>query len=469
MNQWKKTVKSVLSIVTISIIFSSVVSAATVSDDKPLKDQLTDIGGNYVEDISQFTLQTYRDIEDTYAEKDYKPAARSEIALNVLEPDASSDPVPVKDGALIWREDIQWIEWNFTIDKQGLYTIAAEYSTADDGGTYAERGLCIDGEIPFAEATNIRFTKIYKDASSPIVNSIGDEVYPRQQEIKGIYQTAFIDNQGLYAQPFRFYFSEGIHTIRISVVNDDLLLYGLYLRSPDNIESYAAVSAEYLSKGFNEAVQTLKFQAESTVTSKNDPTLSSKNDGNPLVEPSSYNSIRLNTIGGYSWRNGNQRISWGFDVPENGLYKISIRIRQQWGDGLPSCRQIQIDNTIPFLEMAEYAFPYNTNWQTHTLSGKSGDDYLFYLSKGEHTISMTVKIGQATEIITKLNECSKVLSKLIRRITLITGNNPDYNYEYELEKNVPNLIDDFDQLIAGTQKCIDLIHQMTSQETSTEN
>ena len=119
--------------------------------------------------------------------------------------------------------------------------------------------------------------------------------------------------------------------------------------------------------------------------------------------------------------------------------------------------------------MEEYPFPYNMSWVTHTLSDNKGQAYLFYLSEGSHEISMTVKVGFSRNIINELNTCSTILSKLIRRIILITGNNPDLNYEYELDKTVPNLKEDFNEIIAGVQKCIDILKTMTDRSTSIEN
>ena len=53
------------------------------------------------------------------------------------------------------------------------------------------------------------------------------------------------------------------------------------------------------------------------------------------TEPFAYNQIKLNTIGGYNWRNSGQWLSWIISVPEDGYYKLAFKYRQNYSVGLP--------------------------------------------------------------------------------------------------------------------------------------
>src|SRR5699024_11859813 len=63
-------------------------------------------------------------------------------------------------------------------------------------------------------------------------------------------------------------------------------------------------------------------------------------------------------------------ISWKVDVPEDGLYKIGIKNKQNTLRGVFSTRKITINNEVPFQELEKTSFNYDNNWKMDVL----GDD-----------------------------------------------------------------------------------------------
>lgn len=66
--------------------------------------------------------------------------------------------------------------------------------------------------------------------------------------------------------------------------------------------------------------QSLRFEAEDRrhIAYRSDATVSIGFDGDPLLTPFSAANIRLNILGGYSFRKGGQEVCWEFEVPEAG-------------------------------------------------------------------------------------------------------------------------------------------------------
>ena len=151
-------------------------------------------------------------------------------------------------------------------------------------------------------------------------------------------------------------------------------------------------------------------------------------------------------------------ISPGFDnfeVREAGLYRIDMRVGNWFNQDLPVNRKIEIDGKVPFREFLNYSFSYDNDWTYHTVHTDKGDPYLFYFEPGTHTIAMTVVLGKYADIIMSLYEDTDALTDLLLDITLITGNNPDVNYEYNLERNIKDIkprlksiIDSIDEKVA---------------------
>ena len=173
----------------------------------------------------------------------------------------------------------------------------------------------------------------------------------------------------------------------------------------------------------------------------------------------------MNTIGGTNWQTDNASITREFRAEESGLYKIVLRLRQNFRYGLPSYRRLEIDGEVPYEEFKDLRFSYNRNWRTETLTAEDGQPYYVYLEAGDHTLTMTAKQGEMTEMIHAIQEDSETLSDLILQIVMITGQNPDPNYDYQLEARIPGLTDTLNQLIANVQSYMDTISRISGGTT----
>ncbi|MFN3699698.1 MAG: ABC transporter substrate-binding protein, partial [Dictyoglomus sp.] len=246
------------------------------------------------------------------------------------------------------------------------------------------------------------------------------------------------DSDGLYNEPFLFYFSEGTHTIRFVSIKEPMVIDYIKIFNQKDIPSYEDYIKEH-NRGFSLKNIFLKIQAEKAYL-KSEPTLYPISDrSNPLNEPYDARRKVLNIIGGYNWRSAGQWIEWKFEVPQDGLYKIGIKFRQNSNPGIPSERTLYIDGRIPFKEAKNIKFRYDTKWQFKYL-GDGKEDYLFYFSKGEHYIRLKVAYESVAEIIRNILQCSIDLSQLYTKIVMITSPNPDPYRDYLLEQNIPDLI-----------------------------
>lgn len=136
---------------------------------------------------------------------------------------------------------------------------------------------------------------------------------------------------------------------------------------------------------------------------------------------------------------------------------------------MPSYRQIMVDGEIPFDELRLYSFPYSDQWYAETLHGADGEPYLFHLTKGTHTLTMTVKLGAIGEIMTRTEADTAYLSEIHREIVKITGTDPDYNYEYDLYRTMAGLSDQLLHLVDRLQESADLLASISNETTSMES
>jgi len=444
----------------------------------PLKEKYQSQSVKPIEQLGDFTMEKdYAKTKNEYAVWGLKPTRDIEIQLKSEEAAAPEGAaIPLSSGiggreelVLLWEKEEEWFEWSFEVPTEGLYEIHIEYYTLPGTGVPIQRGLTIDGEIPFKEAYNMQLYRSWVDEGEPRKNSRGDDIRPRQAEIPCWKKYAFQDGQGIYSEPLLFHFTKGRHSLRLEYIDQDVAIAGILVKSPDIIPTYAEVRNEYMHKGYRDASQGIEFQAESHVIEKSDPILRRECDEDPLTRPQAKGYEILNVMAGWRWKKGNQSITWEFDVPETGLYKIGIRLIQDWGDGLPAFRKISIDGRVPFQELMAYKIDFDRNWRVETLHDEQGEPFLFYLTEGSHTLTMTVKAGPLADIINSLNDDIRMLSGDIRKIVMITGDSPDIHYDYDLPNSIPGLLNDFRILSDSMQAKIDLLDSICAKRPSMSN
>lgn len=422
--------------------------------------------------------KTYSDVSAEYEKNNYS-AVSEDAGVELLPEQAAlgagktadylkKDPKGYDGYALQTTKENQYAEWNFEAPEDGLYEIDVDYMAIEGSGSKIQRSFVIDGAVPFQEANNISFYRYFVEDGKVTRNSIGDEVWPSYKE-KQIWQNvAATDSKGYYSEPLQFYLSKGTHTFRMAYVDQDMTIGKIKLSAPHDLPSYKEVKEEYADKGYKDATASLKLQAEETKW-KNVSTIRRESDTDPKTEPSSSTNRLLNIMGGGRWSEGNQSITWTFDVKQSGLYKISFRGNQSEVEGMPSYRQIAIDGQVPFKEMEEYAIPYKSGWSMFTLQDENKDPYQFYLTKGKHEFTMTVKVGRIQEVITDTTYEIQYLSDVVRELTKITGSSPDVNYEYHLDRTMPELSDDLKKAADGLERCENVFKDVTDVTSQMEN
>jgi len=333
------------------------------------------------------------------------------------------------------------VTWEVNVIEAGYYNLLINYYPYEGKSSSIERTLYINGEVPFEGASNISFYRIWGNNEEVVQDINGNDIRPSQVELPIWTSSYFNDHIGYINDPYVFYFEAGVNSIKFQSVREPLMVKSIELLAVTELLPYSDVLTSYQSEGYSEVAGSLElFQAETTLYSSS-PTLYPLNDRtSPLTEPSSPTLVKLNSIGGNNWRIAGDKITWDFTVEEDGLYNISLRVKQKLATGMNVSRNIYIDGEIPFAEMENYAFVYSNDWRTQTL-GSEDEAYLFYFEAGvTHTITMEVSLGSYGPLIAQIQQSISNLNELYREILIYTGPQPDPYRDYQLEDRVDNLI-----------------------------
>ncbi len=350
------------------------------------------------------------------------------------------------------------VSWEIDVPEAGFYNIYLEYLAEESRGVAVERSFYINGEIPFADAGNITFTRMWKDGGEVKVDNQGNQIRPTQVETFG-WQSAYIkDNMGYIVEPYQFYFEEGNNTITLEAVNEPMALRKLAVKAVKGSFTYqdyiAAQADKSAATGVGINYKQVVQGEDSTIRSES--SLYAKYDkSSPNTQPYSVTTTILNYVGGDAWRTPGQWIEWEFAVPEDGFYNITIKGKQNYARGSVSSRSVYIDGEIPFDEMKEVAFEYLNDWDCMTLADESGDAYEFYLTEGTHTIRLEATLGGAGIILEELEDSIYRLNQIYRRLLVYTGATPDKYRDYNIQQVYPEIIEAMDLESKRLYKIVD--------------
>lgn len=398
-----------------------------------------------------------------------------------------------KNGKLVYTVDVLVPGYYNILLDYVPYTSTASMNasnsaiTEESGGATIERAIYIDGKIPFEDVANVSFVRTWGDGGDKFVDAKGNEIKPTQIEKPQRNQAYVRDSVGYVTEPYLFYFSQGTHSIQIESIRENMGIANVYLTSKEEYQSYSEYKAKYqnekvVSGGIaynmqgeggqslyyennevNSQFETNVVRTSSTIYGTSDRTSAYNSvikDGKE--QSASPVKIILNTIGGSKWSSPGDWISWDVKVKEAGLYKISLRAKQNVSRGLFSSRKLAIDGSVPFAEAMNCKFVYSSDWNIVTLGNEDGDSFYFYLSEGTHTISFEVTLGDYASQISRVQGVIDELNGLYRKIIQKTGINPDPNMDYFKNVSGQKLIA---QAKVTFQECCDILYDVSDQIT----
>ena len=368
-----------------------------------------------------------------------------------LEPSAITDSKDTEikvcegdtDVSAVTREG-GYIEWQATITETGYYCLSLEYFTLPGNGMDYEVALQIDGEYPFESAKRVVFPRIWELETAKngrfATDNRGNELLPPAAEKLVRVGRNFADHAGMDDTKFSVLLSEGVHTIKITAVREQIAVCSLSVYNNPPYESYAKTLAKWESQyGKPKGSHRETFEAEIVNEISNSAILPGYDRTSPATSPNSPKNIRLNTIGGKSWQQSGQWIVWDFTVPEDGYYQFSYKYRQDLIRGLSVTRKVTIDGISPYCEFKSMQFPYTDGWEQITPSDNEGLPLYVYLTKGTHQLKLEAALGEMAETLKASEEVVRNLNDMYRRIIMVTGVSPDTYRDYYFSKEIPEL------------------------------
>lgn len=393
-----------------------------------------------------------------YEGQDGMVTVLSEQAYQVLTDTVAQKRDTVK--CLVWKDNAKFqqqgaVTYEVTVPEDGIYNIAFTYLPLNKTGGTADESddktstspvtlsVMIDGEIPYSGFDALSLPRMFINNGATYENPVGDvrvdtlgnELTPEQVEYGEFVTQYAIDPVGVVADPYKVLLTAGTHRITVKSVYEPFALASITLKAPSDAPTYEQYAADNAGAAdYSGAV--IEFEGEDAWIKSTNSLVSKSDNSSPDITPNSPVKSILNYIGNTNWQVPGESITWKVSVPEDGLYTIGMNYKQAAIiDGF-TYRSLSIDGEIPFEECKNLRFDYCTDWQFKTLGEKH--PYKFYLTKGIHTFTLTVTLGETAEFYSRLNDIVNVIGDTYMDIVMITSSSPDPNRDYDLFRQIPN-------------------------------
>lgn len=426
-----------------------------------------------VDDFEAITNKTNENSYDSYLKK-YISEAKPEKTIKIEGENfiyASNDKFLIEEnfeglnGKAVLTPEEGTIKWEIPIDETGLYNVRIHYYPMEGKSSAIERELAINDQVPFEGADLLLFHRIWDNRFDKIqVDDRGNELRPRQVEKPEWITRPFIDSEGYYEEPYKFYFHQGVQEISLTSLREPMAIDYIELYQDKPSKNYEQVVDEYKTKELEPTKgQSIVIQAEDAVRKSSSTLYPLSDRSSPTVEPYHVSKLRMNTIGGLNWKMPGQWMEWEFDVEEDGLYQIALKHKQDQLQGVYATRSLTIDGETPFKEVERIRFHHNMNWQLDLLGEE--EPYLFHLTKGTHRIRLMVSLGDMAPLLQTIESSVLELNEMYRKILMITSNTPDPYRDYQLEKRIPDMIDVFTKQSEIINSVADYLEESTGERS----
>jgi ABC-type glycerol-3-phosphate transport system substrate-binding protein len=360
------------------------------------------------------------------------------------------------------------ITWNFNVKESGFYNLKMGYIALPGTTSDIQRKIYIDNEICYDDLSQIVLKRWWEDET--ITKKNHNEIRPDSSEIYQNTEWYVEDYNRRNGAPLLFYLSVGTHTVTFETIKEPLEITGLTFESYQIAKPYEEKVAELKNTYKVYDGDYLSFQAERTdnstesiIKSASSVSVKKNYSDSTLVPYHAYYTV-YNTIGGDSWQNPGDSITWNVNVKEDGLYKLNFKGRQNTNRGVTSYRRLYVNNEIPYAEMNAIGFEYSTSMNNYTVADEDGNAYLFYLKQGVNSIRLENVMGPFGGIISEVEESVKNLNDAYLSVIQLTGQAPDKFIDYQIAKKVP----DFAKVMADESKrlyhLVDAIVEITGEK-----
>ncbi|GIK71063.1 MAG: ABC transporter substrate-binding protein [Chloroflexota bacterium] len=327
------------------------------------------------------------------------------------------------------------VEFLATLPADGVYTIAFDVA-ADSASVGAPEGaLRIDGELPVDDLRRVVFPVFYRNTTDDFPKDrYGNDALIRQERMVHWTKASARDVNFSQPYPLRIELRAGEHRFDFTLHQGTVHLGSIYIEEFTPYLTYPEYRAMQPDRVVSDFMLTLEAEFPSY---KNDTSVRPSASRSLTVTPYDTYRLLLNTLGGESWIKSGSAVFYAFEVPEEGLYSITLRALQDTRSNFTVFRRFTINGETPFAELNAFPFAYTTDWVDVPLG--EGTPFQIFLHKGRNVLGVEATNSPYLPAIQTVQKALLDINELALEIRKLTGNQRNPFKEWVVSDYIPDI------------------------------
>ena len=321
----------------------------------------------------------------------------------------------------------------FSVPQDGQYELWFSYYTETQSALPSEMTVAVDGEIPFYELRRVKLKSLWMDDGVFPLDRYGNEIATTPAAQRTLLSCGIQDSAGWTDSPFLFELTAGEHTLRLQMQEGAVTLEGLSVRAKESLPDYRGQAA---------AGDALIVIEGEQIYSRNKSSIRAAGEFDPGLTPYETQHRKMNFLDGASFDSAGDEVTWRFTAEKEGWYWLGFRYRQNVKTDFPVFADVLIDGKMPSAQARQIAFDYAASFAFGQAKTGAGDAQTFYLSAGEHTLTLRLNGETLLPVYEVINRVLGEINGLSLEVVRLTGGVTTDRYrDYELLTYIPDLVE----------------------------
>ncbi len=342
---------------------------------------------------------------------------------------------------------------DFSVPEDGQYEIWLTYQNTTQSTLPTELILRVDGELPFYELRRVKLNSLWVVDSDEIpVDRYGNEIAPTPVSAQVGQSVGVTDSTARIDTPFLFELKAGSHTLALECQDSGTHISAVTLKGPDALPAYAGEKAQ--GSGM------IVIEGED-IYSRSKSSIRGAGEFNAVLTPYSIDHRVLNHLDGASFDTAGDTVTYAFKAEKAGWYNLDFHYRQSVKADFPVFFDLLIDGAMPSEAAKQIHMDYSTSFTDLTVMSGSAPQ-TFYLSEGEHTLSLRINAAPLTPVYEMIDRVLSEINTLSLEITRLSGGKADQYRNYNVREYIPDIEDRLNGWSRDCAAAVDYIKQFSS-------
>lgn len=318
-----------------------------------------------------------------------------------------------------------------TIPIEGEYTFAFDAAVPEDAT--AEAQMAIDGAV--ADFERFAFPTYFRSSV---------DVFPKDRygnealidQTRALRWTTVAARDANFGQPYPIHvrLPAGEHRFDFALTQGALYLGSIYAFAFAPYLDYADYLARQSAPETNSFSVTLEAEQP---TYKDDTAVRPNSSRAMTITPYDTYCLMMNTLGGDTWIKSGSTVYYAVEVPQAGLYSLTLRALQSTRSNFTVFRRITVNGEVPFAQLNAVPFAFSAEWRNVTLGGAM--PYRIALREGVNVIGIEATNAPYRPAIETIQQALLDINALALEINRLTGNRRDAFREWEIANYIPDI------------------------------